>query len=64
MSDIFKFETPSESNGFLLWKATNLWQREINKILKKFDLTHTQFVDFSRFILAHQVKLKILRKLK
>jgi DNA-binding MarR family transcriptional regulator len=44
MSDIFKFETPSESNGFLLWKATNLWQREINKILKKFDLTHTQFV--------------------
>jgi DNA-binding MarR family transcriptional regulator len=22
----------------------NLWQREINKILKKFDLTHTQFV--------------------
>jgi DNA-binding MarR family transcriptional regulator len=44
MSDIFRFETPSESNGFLLWKATNLWQREINKILKKFDLTHTQFV--------------------
>jgi DNA-binding MarR family transcriptional regulator len=44
MSDIFKFETPSESNGFLLWKATNLWQREINKILKQFDLTHTQFV--------------------
>jgi DNA-binding MarR family transcriptional regulator len=44
MSDLFKFETPSESNGFLLWKATNLWQREINKTLKNFDLTHTQFV--------------------
>jgi DNA-binding MarR family transcriptional regulator len=44
MSDLFKFETPSESNGFLLWKATNLWQREIKKTLKKFDLTHTQFV--------------------
>jgi DNA-binding MarR family transcriptional regulator len=44
MSDLFKFETPSVSNGFLLWKATNLWQREIKKTLKKFDLTHTQFV--------------------
>jgi DNA-binding MarR family transcriptional regulator len=44
MSDLFKFETPSESNGFLLWKATNLWQREIKKTLKKFNLTHTQFV--------------------
>lgn len=44
MSDLFKFDTPSESNGFLLWKATNLWQREIKKTLKKFDLTHTQFV--------------------
>lgn len=44
MSDLFKFGTPSESNGFLLWKTTNLWQREIKKTLKKFDLTHTQFV--------------------
>ncbi len=44
MTDMFKFETPSESTGFLLWKATNLWQREIKKTLKKFDLTHTQFV--------------------
>ena len=44
MSDLFKFGTPSESNGFLLWKTTNLWQREIKKTLKQFDLTHTQFV--------------------
>lgn len=44
MSDLFEFGTPSESNGFLLWKTTNLWQREIKKTLKKFDLTHTQFV--------------------
>ena len=44
MSDLFKFGTPSESNGFLLWKTTNLWQREIKKTLKEFDLTHTQFV--------------------
>ncbi|MCB0746520.1 MAG: winged helix-turn-helix transcriptional regulator [Ignavibacteriae bacterium] len=44
MTNLFKFGTPSESNGFLLWKTTNLWQREIKKTLKKFDLTHTQFV--------------------
>jgi len=44
MTNFFKFETPSESTGFLLWKTTNLWQREIRKTLKKFDLTHTQFV--------------------
>ncbi len=36
--------TPSESTGFLLWKTTNLWQREIKRTLKKYDLTHTQFV--------------------
>ena len=44
MTNFFKFETPGESAGFLLWKTTNLWQREIRKTLKKFDLTHTQFV--------------------
>ncbi|PIE79240.1 MAG: MarR family transcriptional regulator, partial [Candidatus Delongbacteria bacterium] len=43
MADFFK-DTPSESTGFLLWKTTNLWQREIKKALKKYDLTHTQFV--------------------
>ncbi len=44
MGNVFEFETPSESIGFLLWKTTQLWQREIKKNLKKFDLTHTQFV--------------------
>ncbi len=44
MSEIFKFKTPAESNGFLLWKVNNLWQREIQKTLKKYDLTHTQFI--------------------
>ena len=42
--DIFKHKTPSESTGFLLWKVNNLWQREIRKALKKYNLTHTQFV--------------------
>lgn len=44
MSDTFRHKSPSESTGFLLWKVTNLWQREIRKTLKKYDLTHTQFV--------------------
>lgn len=44
MSEIFQFETPNESTGFLLWKVSNFWQREIKKSLAQFDLTHTQFV--------------------
>lgn len=42
--EIFKHKIPSESTGFLLWKVNNLWQREIRKSLKKYNLTHTQFV--------------------
>ena len=42
--EIFKYKTPSQSTGFLLWKVNNLWQREIKKTLKKYNLTHTQFV--------------------
>lgn len=44
MDTIFKIDVPSESTGFLLWKTTNLWQREIKRVLKQYDLTHTQFV--------------------
>lgn len=40
----FIFEKPEESTGFLLWQVTNLWQREIKKALKKYGLTHSQFV--------------------
>lgn len=40
----FQFEKAEDSSGFLLWQVTNLWQREIKKALKKFDLTHSQFV--------------------
>ena len=44
MGDTFKFNNADDSTGFLLWKVTNLWQREIRKTLKKENLTHTQFV--------------------
>jgi len=40
----FSIEKADESTGFLLWQVTNLWQREIKKALKKFELTHSQFV--------------------
>jgi len=41
---IFKYDSPQESTGLLLWKTHNYWQREIRKCLKPFNLTHTQFV--------------------
>ncbi len=41
---IFSVETPEGSSGFLLWQVTNLWQRELKKALKKYHLTHSQFV--------------------
>ena len=43
MNNIFQL-TPQNSSGLLLLQVTNLWQREIKKILKPFDLTHPQFM--------------------
>jgi MarR family transcriptional regulator, organic hydroperoxide resistance regulator len=37
------FATPQESPGFLLWKITNSWQRQIRAALHPYDLTHVQF---------------------
>jgi DNA-binding MarR family transcriptional regulator len=35
---------PEASPGFLLWRATLKWQRDIAAALKPYDLTHVQFV--------------------
>lgn len=40
----FRFERPGESTGYLLWQTTMVWQRQINRVLSKIGLTHTQFV--------------------
>ena len=40
----FSFDNAEDSSGFLLWQATNLWQREIRKALEQYDITHSQFV--------------------
>ncbi|MCA1324206.1 MarR family winged helix-turn-helix transcriptional regulator [Herbaspirillum sp. alder98] len=35
---------PSDSPGFLLWRISNIWQREQRAALQPLGLTHTQFV--------------------
>ena len=39
-----KFETPEESPGFLLWRASIMWERRLRAALEPLQLTHMQFV--------------------
>jgi len=47
----------TEDTGLLLWQASNKWQRELNKALKKHDITHVQY-----FLLAAAEHLGQLKK--
>jgi DNA-binding MarR family transcriptional regulator len=38
------YEGPEESPGYLLWRATLLWQRAVRDALAPHELTHVQFV--------------------
>ncbi len=40
----FPVDRPEQSIGFMFWRTTNLWQRQIAKELELLDLTHVQFV--------------------
>ena len=40
----FGFERPDDSPGFLLWQTTIIWQRQIKKVLEKYNISHAQFV--------------------
>jgi DNA-binding MarR family transcriptional regulator len=41
----FSVEQPNDSSGFLLWKVTAVWQKEIKETLdEKYQLTHSQYV--------------------
>jgi DNA-binding MarR family transcriptional regulator len=40
----FSVELAEDSSGLLLWQVTNLWQREIRRVLEQYDITHSQFV--------------------
>jgi DNA-binding MarR family transcriptional regulator len=39
-----RFSGPGESPGFLLWRASNAWQRRQRAALQPLGLTHSQFV--------------------
>jgi DNA-binding MarR family transcriptional regulator len=39
-----KIDETQYSTGFLLWQVTSLWQRHLNALLKRHNLTHAQFV--------------------
>lgn len=41
---VFNFSSPESSHGFLLYKLHTLWETGIKNVLKKYDLTHPQFV--------------------
>ncbi|MDA1353601.1 MAG: MarR family winged helix-turn-helix transcriptional regulator [bacterium] len=40
----WKIPNPKESAGFTLWRAHNVWQRDIKAVLKPYGLTHVQYV--------------------
>ncbi|HVT04389.1 MAG TPA: MarR family transcriptional regulator [Thermoanaerobaculia bacterium] len=39
----FKYERADDSAGFLLWKITALWQRELALVLSELGITQTQY---------------------
>ncbi|BAZ39684.1 putative HTH-type transcriptional regulator Rv2887 [Calothrix sp. NIES-4101] len=53
-NQIFQFESPDHSPGFLLWQVSNLWQRKMNSGLSKLGLTHVQFVLLAGIIWLNQ----------
>lgn len=43
-SEISRHPSAEESPGFLLWRASTRWKRQIEAVLKGVGLTHPQFV--------------------
>jgi MarR family transcriptional regulator, organic hydroperoxide resistance regulator len=39
-----RYPSAEDSPGFQLWRASNLWQQQLRRTLREFDLTHVQFV--------------------
>ena len=39
-----KFNNANESPGLLFWQVSVLWQRKIKDALRRYNITHTQFV--------------------
>jgi MarR family transcriptional regulator, organic hydroperoxide resistance regulator len=38
------FKEPDEHPGFMLWQASNIWQRLMRNDLKEYNATYTQFI--------------------
>lgn len=50
--DIFlkELKEPEKYPGYLLWQTSNIWHRNMKNIMKRFGLTHTQFVVLTSII--------------
>jgi DNA-binding MarR family transcriptional regulator len=68
-----ELKEPEAYPGYLLWQASNIWNRNMKSFLKKFGTTHIQFVVLSSLLylskqnksinqkqIAHQAKLDIM----
>lgn len=44
VKQVFGFDEPQDSPGFLLWQTTMTWQRLIKKALDPYNISHAQFV--------------------
>jgi DNA-binding MarR family transcriptional regulator len=45
-----ELKEPEAYPGYLLWQASNIWNRNIKKYLKRFGTTHVQFVVLSSIL--------------
>ncbi len=50
---IFTVHEAEESTGFLLWQVTKVWERAIKSALKKYGITHPQFVVLASMLWFH-----------
>jgi DNA-binding MarR family transcriptional regulator len=55
-NQVFQFESPDDSPGFLLWQVSNFWQRKMNTGLSHLGLTHVQFILLAGIIWLSQGK--------
>lgn len=44
MTSPFGFKRAQDSNGFMLWQTTTIWQKLIKEALTPFGISHSQFV--------------------
>ena len=55
-------KSPEESIGLVFWQVSTLWQRAIKDALRKYNLTHTQYVILAVIEELQQMDEKITQK--